>query len=53
MHFKNHQEYLRFVRSTPVEPKEYQPVAAEEPEEPAEEEQKETVSRRGRKRRDG
>lgn len=23
MHFKSHEEYLRFVRSTPVEPREY------------------------------
>lgn len=35
MHFRNHQEYLRFFSSTPVEPKEYvEEKAVEVPAEP-------------------
>lgn len=28
MHFKDHQEYLKFIRSAPVEPKEYEEETA-------------------------
>lgn len=53
MHFRDHQEYLRFFRQKPVEPKEYQPKEAAPVEEPKAEAEAEEPKKKGRRRKDG